>query len=199
MKTVVAVAVLAMVAAGLGGCDSGNKTDDKAASAPAASAPAAAPAAEAKPAAPQDSWKDYKLGDTGLSVRVPSDPQCQDQDQGGMTNHMCSAETEKTGFMISSTKLQGEVDPAKIPAALDGAVNGQAKAMNGEVVDPKDIMVGDLKAKDYSVKTAQGEIRGRVVIKGGYLVQLMGLPKAAADDTTKAESEKFVASLSVAK
>jgi hypothetical protein len=183
-------AILATIflTAGLGACG-----DSKEAAAPASTQTSSAPAQ--KQEAPKDSWKDYAFADNGFTVRVPSDPTCQSQDAGkGLTATMCATETEKTGMMISATKLPGTVPSENVDKAVAGAMAGSAKNMQGEVVSPVDVTVNGLKGKDFSVKTAQGEMRSRIFIKGSYLIQAMGVPKGDPA-ASKEELEKFVSSM----
>ena len=171
--------VAALLVAGLSACGDSKDT----------------PKAAEKKEAPKDTWKDYAFADGGFTVRVPSDPACQQQDAGkGITASMCSAETDKTGMMLSASKLPGNVPAENVDKAIAGAMDGSAKSMQGEVVTPTDVTVNGLKGKDFSIKSAQGEIRSRIFIKGNYLIQALALPKgdpAAAKD----EIEKFVTSL----
>jgi hypothetical protein len=183
-------AILAAIffTAGLSACG-----DSKETAAPAATQTSSAPAE--KQEAPKDGWKDYAFADNGFTVRVPSDPSCQPQDAGnGLTATMCTAETEKTGMMITATKLPNAVPAANVDKTVAGAMAGSAKNMQGEVVNPADVTVSGLKGKDFSVKTAQGEMRSRIFIKGNYLIQAMGIPKGDPA-ASKEELEKFVSSM----
>jgi hypothetical protein len=183
------ILVAMFLAAGLSACG-----DSKEAAAPAATQASSAPAA--KQEAPKDTWKDYAFADGGFTVKVPSDPTCQQQEAAkGIMATMCTTENEKTGMMISATKLPGAVPPGNIDNAIAGGMAGSAKNMQGELVNPVDVTVGGVKGKDFSVKTAQGEVRSRIFIKGNYLIQVMGMPKGELD-ASKAEIEKFVTSLS---
>ena len=167
--------------------------DSQPSATPAAAQKDAAPAA--KPEAPKDTWKDYAFADGTFSIKVPADPTCQPQDAGnGMTATACTTETEKTGLVITSTPMPGVVPPENVEKAAAGAMAGVAKSMQGELVNPTDVDVGGVKGKDFSVKTAQGELHSRILIKGKYLIQVMGVPKAAPE-ASKAEIEKFVSSL----
>jgi hypothetical protein len=160
---------------------------------PAAAQKDAAPAAKLE--APKDTWKDFAFADGGFSIKVPADPTCQPQDAGsGLTATVCTTETEKTGLMITSTPLPGVVPPENVAKVAAGAMNGAAKNMQGELINPTDVDVGGVKGKDFVVKTAQGELHSRILIKGKYLIQVMGVPKADPE-ASKAEVEKFVTSL----
>lgn len=151
---------------------------------------------DSKEAAGKDTWKDYAFLDGSFSIRVPSDPACQQQDVGkGISASLCSVETGKTGMLVSASKLPGVVPAENIEKAMVGAMDGSAKSMQGTVVNPTDVTTNGLNGKDFSIKTSQGDIRSRLYIKGSYLIQALAMPKgepAAAKD----EMEKFVTSLS---
>ena len=149
----------AVVAMGLGACDQ-TPTSEASASGASAQAPAE-----------KDSWKEFKLGETAMTVSVPAEPQCQNQDAGnGLRAQVCASESEKTGLIVNVTKLPAKVAAAQLAKVLDGAMNGSAKGMNAQAIKVSDVTVGGLKAKDFSVDSAQGEIRSRLVIKSAQLV-----------------------------
>lgn len=154
---------------------------------------------EASKTVAADNWQEYKVGGGLFVVRVPAKPECQEQASDGSVAKMCTTETQETGMMINATKLAGIVDPTKISEALTASLNGSAKGMGGEAVDVVDIDISGLKAKSFSIKTAQGVVPSRITIKGNYLVQVIAMPKTSESDVTKEESEKFLKSLALSK
>jgi hypothetical protein len=209
IATISSLATAVALCLGLAACD---KAPEEKKVEPSTTKPADAPkkeeAKQAEPAkaeekkadAAADSWKPFKAGGGSFVVSMPSEPQCQEQEAGsGMKATICAAETEKTGVMVSSTRMPGEIDPAQAVKALESAMNGSAKAMNGEAVNATDFTTDGLVGKDFTIKTPQGDVRSRMTFKGSYMVQLVAMPKAAADETSKAESEKFLKSLAASK
>jgi hypothetical protein len=163
-------------------------------SADAVLTPAALPARD-NSSKPNEPWVEFKFAEL-FAAQAPSAPECDEDDLGhGVKAVSCSVEGKGLVMLAMATSLPSKpLEAAAIDKALALAVESAAKSMKGNVSKVEPAYAAGAKGRDFSVKTPEGEVHGRVLIAGGMLAQALAMPKAETD-ATKKEAQRFIASL----
>ncbi len=171
------------------------------------SSPATPPATDATPkpdtTASNGTWQDYKSSAGKFSIKVPSKPQEQSQEQktevGNIKLNMVIAEAKDSGYFVGYADFPGEIKGAEVQKGLGDAIKGSVANLNGAIKSEKEYMLGDIPCRDFEadgkVQTTDVLMKGRFCLDGNRLYQVFAL--GAKDKFSTADVDMFITSFKV--
>lgn len=160
---------------------------------------------DAKPdtTASNGTWQDYKSSAGKFSIKVPSKPQEQSQEQktevGNIKLNMVIAEAKDSGYFVGYADFPGEIQDAQVQKGLGDAIKGSVANLNGAIKSEKEFMLGDIPCRDFEadgkVQTTDVLMKGRFCLSGNRLYQVFAL--GAKDKLSTADVDMFIGSFKV--
>ena len=168
---------------------------------------AASPATDATPkpdaTASNGTWQDYKSSAGKFSIKVPSKPQEQSQEQktevGNIKLNMIIAESKDSGYFVGYADFPGQIQGAEVQKGLGDAIKGSVANLNGAIKSEKEYMLGDIPCRDFEadgkVQTTDVLMKGRFCLDGNRLYQVFAL--GAKDKLSTTDVDMFITSFKV--
>jgi len=145
----------------------------------------------------ETTWSEFSSAEGAFSVLMPGAPteetQTQDTEMGAIDVHSFTFEQGGVAYLVGYNIFPAAVIEAASPAALlNGARDGQAKAVNGTLVNEQEITLGAYPGRDLEIRAEDADgiktLHTRIYMVEDKLYQILvvGLEgQSAAEDTIK--------------
>jgi len=145
----------------------------------------------------ETTWSEFSSAEGAFSVLMPGAPteetQTQDTEMGAIDVHSFTFEQGGVAYLVGYNIFPAAVIEAASPAALlNGARDGQAKAVNGTLVNEQEITLGAYPGRDVEILVENSDgtssLRSRTFLVEDRLYQVMVVgPKgqSSSPDTIK--------------
>jgi len=142
-------------------------------------------------------WSEFSSAEGAFSVLMPGTPteetQTEETEMGGIDVHSFTFEEGGVAYLVGYNVFPAAVIEAADPdALLDGACDGQVKAVNGTRVNEEEITLGAYPGRELEILIEDSEgpasLRSRNFLVGDRLYQVMVVGpegQSASPDTTK--------------